>query len=109
MILLKFLLVAICFGAATIAAGSVLYDFYLAFELDRILRRGKGKLEDSASGQSAAGETTNSDLPPVPAAPRYVSLRTRPRREIRWKAAAKFLAVAVVPCMFEACSLFGKL
>jgi len=96
MIFLKFLLVAICFGSATIAAGGLLYDVYLAFELDRVLRRREKKPESGAIERTAGGETANRDLPTPPAEPAYVSLRPRPRREIRWKVAAKFLAIAVV-------------
>ena len=39
MLLLRFMLLLIGFGALACTAGLVIYDIFLAFELDRILRR----------------------------------------------------------------------
>jgi regulator of protease activity HflC (stomatin/prohibitin superfamily) len=80
MLFLKFLLLLISFGFLLAAAGVVLYDIYLAFELDRILRRGE-------SDRSSAGSAQ-------PVAPRT-------RRAIRWNTAAKLLAVAAVCGLFR--------
>ncbi|HKS82059.1 MAG TPA: SPFH domain-containing protein [Candidatus Acidoferrales bacterium] len=99
MIFLKFWLVAICFGAGTIAAGSLLYDIYLSLELERIFRRRENKPESPANGPEAAADATNSGPPPAPSQPYYVSLRARPKHEIRWKVAAKFLTIAVISGM----------
>jgi hypothetical protein len=41
MLFIKFLLLFATFGFLACAAGMVLYDVYLAFELSRILRRGE--------------------------------------------------------------------
>ena len=39
MLFLKYLLIAGCFGLFAVVAGLVLYDIFLAYELDRLLRR----------------------------------------------------------------------
>ena len=43
---LRFLLFVGCFGLGALAAGMVLYDIFLAYELDKVLRRG-ARPEDS--------------------------------------------------------------
>jgi regulator of protease activity HflC (stomatin/prohibitin superfamily) len=88
MLFLRFLLLAISIGFLVCAAGVVLYDIYLAFEVGRLLRR----REPAPSPQlGPTGEGT----PPIqrPAPP---SFSPRPRRAIRWNAAAKFVALAAV-------------
>jgi regulator of protease activity HflC (stomatin/prohibitin superfamily) len=79
MLLLRFLLICASFGFLAGATGMVLYDIYLAFELDRILRR-----SPNAAANPQAGET-----PSTPALP-------RPRRVIRVSAAGKLVAVAIL-------------
>ena len=51
MLFLRFLLMVLSFGFIAVAIGVVLYDVYLAFELDRILRR---PAKDAASTPSAS-------------------------------------------------------
>ncbi len=80
MLFIKFLLLFAAFGFLACAAGMVLYDVYLAFELSRILRRGERPAEPA---------------PPVETSAR-VSAWPRPRRVIRWDIAAKFLAIAAL-------------
>ena len=82
MLFLKYMLVAGCLACAALAAGIILYDIYLAYELDRILRKRSGTGEGSEAGGTPA-------LAPV-------SIARRPRREIRLNAAGKWLAVGVV-------------
>lgn len=50
MIFLKDLLVLTCTGALVGVAATVTYDIYLAFELDRILRRRERPTDHSISG-----------------------------------------------------------
>jgi hypothetical protein len=52
MLFLKYLLLLTCFGLLALAAGAVLYDIYLTFELGRLLgpgEEGERRLRDSAS------------------------------------------------------------
>jgi regulator of protease activity HflC (stomatin/prohibitin superfamily) len=82
MILIRFLLIFASFGFLACAAGLVLYDIYLVFELDRILS--VGRRSPNAAASPEAGET-----PSRPALP-------RPRRAIRVNAAAKLVAIAML-------------
>jgi regulator of protease activity HflC (stomatin/prohibitin superfamily) len=86
MLFLRFLLLAVSFGFLACAAGVVLYDIYLAFELGRLLRRRAPALDATQPGQSGEG---------TPAIQRP-ALPPRPRRAIRWNAAAKLVALAAV-------------
>jgi regulator of protease activity HflC (stomatin/prohibitin superfamily) len=76
MLFLKYLLIAGCFGLFAVVAGMVLYDFFLAYELDRLLRRRQQSAESSQLAEV-----------PAPTPPPVVSLR--PRHQIRWDVAAK--------------------
>jgi regulator of protease activity HflC (stomatin/prohibitin superfamily) len=80
MLFLKYMLFVICFGAMVCAAGMVLYDIYLAFELDRLLRR----------KELPVGTTEPEGI----RAPARVGLRTR--RTIRWNAAAKLACIGTL-------------
>jgi regulator of protease activity HflC (stomatin/prohibitin superfamily) len=82
MLFLKFMLIAACFGLFACVAGMVLYDIYLAYELDRLLRRRKQPADLSLTGEILA------PTPPV------VSLRAR--RRIRWSAAAKLAVIGAI-------------
>jgi regulator of protease activity HflC (stomatin/prohibitin superfamily) len=79
MILIRLLLIWAAIGLLVCAAGLVIYDIYLVFELDRILRR-----SPNAAASPEAGET-----PSRPALP-------RPRRTIRVSMAGKLAAIAIV-------------
>jgi len=83
MLFLKFMLIAGCFGLFASVAGVVLYDIYLAYELDRFLRRRQNQPTDTSLLGAVAATT-----PPV------VPLRRR--REIRWNAAAKLGITAAI-------------
>jgi regulator of protease activity HflC (stomatin/prohibitin superfamily) len=80
MLFLRFLLFAGCFGLGAVAAGMVLYDIFLAYELDRVLRRGARPQEPSLTGGT-----------PTPA-PAVVA--RRPRRVIRINEATKLVMIA---------------
>ena len=84
MLFLRFLLIAGCFGLFACVAGMVLYDIFLAYELDRLLRR-----RPKPTGTSLLGEVSA----PAPAPP-VVSMRTR--RKIRWGAAARLSILAAM-------------
>ena len=80
MLFLRFLLFAGCFGLGAVAAGMVLYDIFLAYELDRVLRRGARPQE----GPLAGGTPT-----PAP-----VVVARRARRVIRINEATKLVMIA---------------
>ena len=102
MLFLRLLLFVISFGFVGLAIAIVLYDVYLAFELDRVLRRDTAAPTPVNDSESAlpAGQAADPASPPTPA-PR-VSLHRNPNRTIRWASAAKFLALAA------GLSLLGK-
>jgi regulator of protease activity HflC (stomatin/prohibitin superfamily) len=83
MLALRFLLICGSFGLLACAAGLVLYDIYLVFELDRILRSSERR-STNAAATPEAGQT-----PSEPALP-------RPRRTIRVSAAGKLAAIAML-------------
>jgi regulator of protease activity HflC (stomatin/prohibitin superfamily) len=78
MLFLRFLLIAGFFILFACAVGAILYDIYLAYELDRILRRTARQIDQPGPSE-----------PPVRA-----TVLPRPRRSIRWNMAAKFVAIA---------------
>jgi regulator of protease activity HflC (stomatin/prohibitin superfamily) len=80
MLLLKFLLLAGCFMLLASAAGAVLYDIFLAYELDRLWRRG-GSATPGAPPEGTLGTTA--------------AIRRVPRT-IRWNSAGKLSAIAVL-------------
>jgi len=80
MLFLKFMLMLICFGFFASAAGAILYDIYLAFELSRILRRRERPTDTAPS--------PNSEAPGI--------VLPRPRRAIRWNTAAKLAIVGAI-------------
>jgi regulator of protease activity HflC (stomatin/prohibitin superfamily) len=80
MLFLRYMLLVICFGLLACAAGMVLYDIYLAFELSRILRRGEGAADSAQPGGVSAST---------------VGLPTA-RRRIRWHAATKLILFAAI-------------
>ena len=81
MLFLKFMLLLIGLGVLAIAAGIVLYDIFLAFELDRLLRRSNEPAKVADQDATAAPPTTP----------------TRPeRRPIRWQAAARLAIIAAL-------------
>ena len=54
MLFLRFLLLFASFGLLASAAGVVLYDIFLAFELSKLLRRGGGSVDRTPPEQSGA-------------------------------------------------------
>ncbi|MGC2333853.1 MAG: SPFH domain-containing protein [Candidatus Acidiferrales bacterium] len=80
MLFSRFLLFVGCFGLGALAAGMVLYDIFLAYELDKILRR-DARPDDSAPSSGAPAAA------PVP---------KRTRRVIRIDSAAKLVALAAL-------------
>src|ERR1700678_183429 len=102
MLLLRCLLFVISFGLVAIAIAVVLYDVYLAFELDRVLRRSA----DASLPATLSGSEPTQQEPAGPvntaASTTPVSLRRNPNGVIRWSSAAKFLIIAA------ALSLLGK-
>lgn len=114
MLFLRLLLFVISFGFLGVAAIVVLYDIYLAFELNRILRRSERQPEKVAADQAAAILTpTEGATPPIAAAAPTPTPTARssfrlpprspgPHRAIRWSTAAKLVVAAVL------CSMMGK-
>ena len=111
MLFLRMLLFVVSFGFLGVAIAIVLYDLYLAFELNRILRLGERKPKDVAAEQpagtsseaSAPADTTAAAPAPVARPAFYLPPRSaRPRRAIRWSAVAKFVVLAALS------SLLGK-
>ena len=104
MLFLKGLLVFVAFGFLAAAAGLVLYDIYLAFELDRLLRKSEPPAPDTRTGDAQSGEAgavggAGAGLPLLRATPRTaVPPRTVRglRWNARWKTAAKFVLIAAV-------------
>src|SRR5450631_2960611 len=98
MLFLRFFLFVISFGFVGIAIAVILYDVYLAFELDRVLRRkDNSPASDPLSSASPDGESDTASAGSAP--PRIISVS---RRAIRWASAVKLLAIAA------ALSLLGK-
>src|SRR5579871_2186065 len=87
MLFLKFILLAIGFGAFGCVAAMIGYDVYLAFELSRLLRQ-KENAMTSASGESAS----TTDQPGM-----RKPLRARPT--IRWQVAGKLATVGSISCL----------
>ncbi len=120
MLFLRLLLFVVSFGFLGVAVAIVLYDIYLAFELNRLLRLGERAPKDVATNQVAETPGENAPLPtgaggtPSPGAASAFAapvsrpafyLRPRsagPRRAIRWSTAAKFVLFAALS------SLVGK-
>jgi regulator of protease activity HflC (stomatin/prohibitin superfamily) len=128
MLFLRLLLFVVSFGFLGVAAAIVLYDLYLAFELNRILRLGEREPTDVAAEQAAAARpegsslfTSTAGMPsegspapgttaadaktsgPVARPAFYLPPRSAgPRRVIRWSAAGKLVVLAALS------SLLGK-
>jgi regulator of protease activity HflC (stomatin/prohibitin superfamily) len=94
MLFLRFLLLLASFGFLASAAGVVLYDIFLAFELNRLLRRRDGAAEP---GQP---EQTGPVSPPAQlTATQRAALGARARRVIRLNMAAKLVLVAAATAL----------
>src|SRR5215469_9235567 len=101
MLFLRTLLLIVSFGFLAGAVGTVIYDIYHSFELNRILNRNERRREE----ENGAGESSASSKPDPAATPAPPALRPPvhpPQRNIRWSTAAKLLALAAVA------SLSGK-
>ncbi len=110
MLFLKGLLVVLAFGFLASAAGLVVYDIYLAFELDRLLRKreplapeaGTGDAPTGGAGSAeagSAGATPGTGLPSLRPTSRPAAQPRAPRGlrwNARWKTAAKFVLIAAV-------------
>jgi len=100
MLFLRMLLLVVSFGFLAGAVGTVVYDIYLAFELNRILRRNdRSPSEAGGAPESLGGSGSGSAAPP---ASRPAVGASEPRRRIRWAIALKLVALAAVT------SLAGK-
>ena len=86
MLFLRLLLFIACGGFLACAAGLVVYDIYLAFELGRLLRW-RGKQAEGAAGDQAGA------LPPAPV---VLPAGPRVRRVIRWNTAGTLVAAAAI-------------
>jgi regulator of protease activity HflC (stomatin/prohibitin superfamily) len=109
MLFLRFLLFVISFSFIAAAAGLVIWDIFLAFELNRVLRRGERPKESPSAGEpgetsepapASAGETPAAKATASPAQ-LYLSRRTSPgaRPAIRWAAAGKFVFAAALSAL----------
>ena len=95
MLFLKVLLSVLSFGFLAGAIGTVAYDIYLAFQLDRILRRNDRVPESESGGTADAGTSSSpasSDSPSLAQSTSRAPI-SAPRRRIRWVIAAKLLAL----------------
>jgi len=111
MLLLRFMLLLIGFGALVCMAGLVIYDIFLAFELDRILRRPA----HIADAEKTAGAVPTSAAPAATTAPAFTPGTTMPTtteptmvpatsmargqqmdRAVRWHAVGKLAAIGAV-------------
>jgi regulator of protease activity HflC (stomatin/prohibitin superfamily) len=84
MLFLRFLLLLASLGLLVSAAGVVLYDIFLAFELNRLLRRRDGAAEGTAPDETGAKPVGTQPTP----------FGARPRRVIRLNVAAKLVLLA---------------
>src|SRR5271156_576898 len=96
MLFLRFLLFVLSVSFVTVALGLVLYDIFLAFELERLLRTDESSSRKDETAQTS--ETQDSAASPAVAlgaiqAPVRIA---RTRRAIRWAAAAKLVVVAAL-------------
>jgi regulator of protease activity HflC (stomatin/prohibitin superfamily) len=82
MLFLRLLLFIACGGFLACAAGLIVYDIYLAFELGRLLRWREKQTEGAPTDEAGA-------VRPAPIFP-------RPRRVIRWNTAGKLVAAAAI-------------
>ena len=77
MFYMKYLLSAVCFVLFASVAGVIVYDIYLAFELDRMLQRRERSAEDQldgdapppANGGRARAEFETIEIPARPGRP----------------------------------------
>jgi regulator of protease activity HflC (stomatin/prohibitin superfamily) len=97
---IKFLLLVVAAGFLICAVGMVIYDIFLAFQLDRLLRRNEPPAPGAGSspqGTAAADLVSRGALPPSSARGPH------PRRTIlgndRWKLALKFALIAAVSAL----------
>jgi regulator of protease activity HflC (stomatin/prohibitin superfamily) len=96
MLFLRFLLFVVSVSFVAVALGLVLYDVFLAFELERLLRP-----DESATRKDEGGLTSETH---DSAASRSAAVRAiqgpvriaRTRRTIRWAGAAKLVVVAAL-------------
>jgi len=99
MLFLRFLFFAISATFVAVAAGLVIYDVFLAFELGRLLRSGERPPGKGEEGHSS--ETPVSAAPPAAAlgaiqAPLRIA---GTRRTIRWAPAAKLVVAAALTAL----------
>lgn len=98
MLFLRFVLLLVAIGLAVWVVGMVAYDVFLAFELDRLLRR-KEKAQPAAPAEEQPKEgaaTESRPAPPFASAPTRIP-RRRPRIILegsRRRTAIKLLAIA---------------
>jgi hypothetical protein len=92
-ILFKVLVLLICFGALTGAVATIIYDIFLAFELDRILRRGERE-EKPSVGDALPMPTRVSLRAPITPIESGACSVANPRRAIGWNAPVKLARVA---------------
>src|SRR6202046_2353493 len=101
MLFLRFLLFVISVSFVVVAAGLVIYDVFLAFELGKLLRP-----RESAAEKEEASQTSEALGPAATSSPaESVAERgaiqasvqiARTRRAVRWAAAAKLVVVAAL-------------
>src|SRR5262249_21256399 len=99
MLFLRLTLMLVALGFLAGAVGMVAYDIFLAFELDRLLRRRErradaDKTRETVGASESEASSGRSSLPPSPPA------GSRVRRVVfgngRWRLALKFLAIAAI-------------
>jgi regulator of protease activity HflC (stomatin/prohibitin superfamily) len=96
MLFLRFLLFVVSASFVAVALGLLLYDVFLAFELERLLRPNESssrKDEGGLTSETHESATSRSSAVGAIQAPVRIA---RTRRPIRWAAAAKLVAVAAL-------------
>jgi len=100
MLFIKFLLLFVAAGFLACAVGMVIYDIFLAFQLDRLLRRNE---PPEPGPQLQAEGTASTDLGSRGALPPSPPRGPRSRRTIlgndRWKLALKFVLIAAISAL----------
>lgn len=105
MLFLRLLLMLTACGFLAGAVGMVAYDIFLAFELDRLLRRREPAVaRETGEGTTGAPATGSASTPSSAATGRPPGVGgTRARRVIlgngRWRLALKFVAIAAVSAL----------
>ena len=101
MLFLGFLLFVISVSFVVVAAGLVIYDVFLAFELGKLLRPRESAAEKEEAGQTSEALGPAATSSPAASVAERGAIQAsvqiaRTRRAVRWAAAAKLVVVAAL-------------